>query len=432
MHLTVNEWCTFCERCQRSKKGSKGKSPMGHVLATKPLEVIAIDFTVLEPSSSGKENVLVITDVFTKYTVAVPTTDQTATTVAKTLVNNWFVRYGVPQRIHSDKGRCFEAELIMQLCEHYGIEKSRTTSYNPAGNGQVERFNRTLHDLLRTLSVEQKRRWPEHLGELVQVYNCTPHSSTGFSPHYLLFGREPRLPLDLFLGEEPDRREEVRPMDWLAGHVQRLKMAHDRAGERQREAAARRKERHDRGIVAPDLCPGDLVVTRQRFKSRAKIQDFWGERLFVVKEVPGQNGGPYLIAPRDGLSDPKRVTRNEIRQYFERPTVQPLGTMEAPTVEAHREPEPTTTEYLEWHIILPSEPVSKIPVRVTPPPPVRQPPVARPTATAPPPPVRQPPVARPTATAPPPPVVPHVVRPAAPAPLRRSTRTTKGMTKPWN
>ena len=75
---------------------------MGSLLATKPLEVLAMDFTLLEPASDGRENVQVLTDVFTKFTIAIPIRDQRASTVVKTLVKDWLLVYGVPQRIHSD------------------------------------------------------------------------------------------------------------------------------------------------------------------------------------------------------------------------------------------------------------------------------------------------------------------------------------------
>lgn len=119
---------------------------MGSLLASGPLEIIAIDFTALDKACNGQENVLVVTDVFSKFTQAYPTPDQRANTVAKILTEKWFYIYRVSNRIHADQGRNFEGELLRRLCELYGIAKSRTTPYHPEGNGQCERFNWTLHD----------------------------------------------------------------------------------------------------------------------------------------------------------------------------------------------------------------------------------------------------------------------------------------------
>lgn len=90
----VAHWCQECERCQSAKDtGPAVQSFMGHLLASQPNKILAIDFTVLEPSSSGIENVLLMTDVFSKYTLAVPTRDQRAETVAQTLVTEWFYKF---------------------------------------------------------------------------------------------------------------------------------------------------------------------------------------------------------------------------------------------------------------------------------------------------------------------------------------------------
>lgn len=175
-----------------------------HLMVSRPNEILAMDFTALEPTHTGIENVLVMTEVFSKYTLAIPTHDQQALTVAQVLVTKWFCKFGVPARIHSDQGRNFESCLIQQLCSLYGIEKSRTTPYYPAGNGQCERFNRTLHILLHTLPVSRKRDWQSCLPQLLFSYNTTPHQSTGESPFFLMFGQEPRLPVDFLLDRVQD------------------------------------------------------------------------------------------------------------------------------------------------------------------------------------------------------------------------------------
>ncbi|KAL7831377.1 hypothetical protein SRHO_G00308800 [Serrasalmus rhombeus] len=106
MSADVARWCLECERCQIAKDTQpRARTFMGHLLASCPQEVLAIDFTLLEPSRLGFENVLVMTDVFSKYTLAIPTRDQRAVTVAQVLVHEWFYKFGVPARIHSDQGR---------------------------------------------------------------------------------------------------------------------------------------------------------------------------------------------------------------------------------------------------------------------------------------------------------------------------------------
>lgn len=275
MNAEVKRWISECERCAVAKGPYlTARTPMGSILATKPLEVLAMDFTQLEPASDGRENVLVLTDVFPKFTVTIPTRDQKAVTVAKVLIREWFMVYGVPQRLHSDQGRSFEAEVIKELCTIYGIKKSRTPPYHPEGNGQCERFNRTLHELLRTLPAVKKRRWPEHLKELCYAYNATPHSTTGYSPFYLMFGRDPRLPIDRLV--EMEETQDHQPSTWITKHQTELRDAHQRAAARLAKEADTRKKRFDRHsrTRVPPIEVGHRVLVRDRtIRGRNKIQD---------------------------------------------------------------------------------------------------------------------------------------------------------------
>ncbi|XP_024117618.1 uncharacterized protein LOC112139155 [Oryzias melastigma] len=307
LYEDVDKWISNCERCVLSKMPQpKINAPVQAFLASRPLEVIAVDFTVLEPASDGRENVLVVTDVFTKFTQAFPTKDQKADTTAKILLREWFMKYGVPQRLHSDQGRNFESQIIAELCKLYGVKKSRTTPYRPQGNAQCERYNRTLHDLLRTLPPEKKRRWPEHLPEVVHAYNVTPHSTTGYSPYFLLFGVEPYLPVDALLGSEhvTDNKQ-----DWLSIHRERLKQAHERAKEYSEQKAAERVSFLNEKVYCPPIDIGQLVLLRHRPLGRHKIQDAWGPTFYKVVDIQGTT---HTVEPVEG-GPTKRVHRSELR-----------------------------------------------------------------------------------------------------------------------
>lgn len=311
----VERLCRECQRCILAKAVQpKVRSFMGTLQASRPHEILAIDFTVLEPASDGRENVLVLTDVFSKFTQAIPTRDQRASTVAEILVRHWFHLFGVPCRLHSDQGRNFESNLISQLCKVYGVQKSRTTPYRPQGNGQCERFNRTLHDLLRTLPPEKKKRWPQHLPQLVYAYNTTVHYSTGMTPYFLMFGCEPKLPVDFLLNQLEEPAE--MPEQWIVEHQGRLQAAYSEVQERLREKVARRNRRYEGGVNDKGFTEGELVYLKSHPRGRNKIQDVYDSCLYKVVRGPGEQGVVYSVAPVSQVGPVKQVHRMEMRKAF--------------------------------------------------------------------------------------------------------------------
>ena len=109
-------------------------------MVSQPLELVHLDYLTLEPSKGNIENVLVITDHFTRYALAYASKTQTAQATARILWDNFICHYGFPEQFISDQGRNFESDLIKELCKIAGVKKLHTTPYHPQSNGQCERF----------------------------------------------------------------------------------------------------------------------------------------------------------------------------------------------------------------------------------------------------------------------------------------------------
>ena len=154
------------------------------------MDLLCIDFTKVDPSKSGKETILVLTDAFTKFSQAFITPNQKVLTIAKLLVDKWFYIYGIPTWIHSNQGWCFNNQIMKHLYALYSIEQSTTMPYNLHGNAQCKQFNCTMMGLLTSLSKEQKDNFPLYLPSLVFTYHATPHSTTGYQPYELMFGHK--------------------------------------------------------------------------------------------------------------------------------------------------------------------------------------------------------------------------------------------------
>ena len=144
------------------------------------------------------KNILMMMDHFMRYTLAVMKKDQTAKTVTKVFYKHFIAVFGVPMKLLSDRGVNFTSALVEELCAAFSIQKCKTTAYHTQCNGQVECFHQTLFCMIGKLAYDKKAQWEQHLPELLQAYNSTQCAVTGYSPHYLMFGRHPHLPVDYY------------------------------------------------------------------------------------------------------------------------------------------------------------------------------------------------------------------------------------------
>ena len=286
-----------CSRCLRRKTPPQ-VAPLQPILVTQPMELVHMDYLSLEPSKGNIENVLVITDHFTRYALAYPSKTQTAQATARILWDNFICHYGFPEKFISDQGRNFESDLIKELCKIAGVKKVHTTPYHPQGNGQCERFNSTLCNMLGTLSEEEKSDWKSHLGCMTHAYNCTKHASTTYSPYYLMFGRHPRLPIHVEFGLNKPNCSDNSSKSRLR---RRLNYAFQKASKYSDQQASKYKHSYDKSVKGPQLHENDLVLVKiVAHKGRHKLQDRWEPEEYVVIEQPIAGTPVYKVKPVNG------------------------------------------------------------------------------------------------------------------------------------
>lgn len=310
MERDVGDHVKCCTRCVVSKTlEPEGRAPLESVKTTAPLQLVCIDFWTAEDAKNRPVDVLVVTDHYTKLSHAFRCSDQTAKQVARKLWDNFFCFYGFPECIHSDQGANFESELIAALLQISGVKKSHTTAYHPMGNGLAERFNRTLGNMIRALPPREKQSWPQMLHTLAFMYNCTVHETTGFPPFYLMFGRVPRLPVDVLFKSvlrEDGKVAYPKFVDSLHKDLREaLLLVEKNTGREQKHQAQVYNRRVKGGQI---VCGDRVLLVNKGERGRKKLADRWENVVYTVTDTDSKTHIYKILNPVTGQT--KVVHRN--------------------------------------------------------------------------------------------------------------------------
>uniref|UniRef100_A0A5S6QBE1 RNA-directed DNA polymerase n=1 Tax=Trichuris muris TaxID=70415 RepID=A0A5S6QBE1_TRIMR len=302
MRRDVTRFCNECQTCQKCNLPRPTKAPLQNMPIGRPWERLGMDILELPQSSAGNRYALVIQDYFTKWVSALPLKDQTATNIAKHLVN-LFCQMGPPEVIHTDQGRNFESDVLTEVWNTFRIRKTRTTPYHPQGDGLVERTNRAILQILRTLAAKDSE-WDHLLPAAVLAYNTSKHTSTGFSPYQLIFGRQSFDVNHITRMHENNRYD---PPSYYDPLLTRMKRAYITAKRNLYEAAERQCRQYN---AHTDACrtfhPGDKVWLYKR--NCAKLEPRWEGNWRVLKSL-----GPVNLKIENNVGRTRVVHANDIR-----------------------------------------------------------------------------------------------------------------------
>ena len=312
-----------------------------------PMEKIGLDiFGPLRQTPSGNQYILVVEDYFTNWVEAFPLENHKAQTVADCLVTEFIARYGVPMQIHTDQGTDFESRLFKEMCELLGIEKTKTSPYWPQSDGLVERTNRTLKTMLKTVVNAAKDDWDDHLPYLVMAYRSTIQESTGCTPNLLMLGRETNLPVDLMYGVPQSEEMPSCAVEYVEWVKEASKEAFEIARTNMQKAAIRQEKSYNRRRGKPEFAINDWVW---RFiPAREKLAKEWHGPYLIIKKVGEVNYqiqlGPQahpLVVHVDQL---KKCEGETPENWLELPESAPEGTdlvqqLEDPVIQDEVEPE---------------------------------------------------------------------------------------------
>ena len=313
MRRDIASWCHACETCASRRVGRPLRPPLVPLPVAGAFDRVGVDVVQFVRSDAGNQYAAVFIDYLTKWVEVFPTKDQTALTIARLLVEEVISRHGVPRELLSDRGAAFLSSLIQEVCKVMGLRKVNTTAYHPQGDGLVERFNRTLIEMLSKTVKQGGKDWDDQLPYVLFAYRTSVQESTQESPFHLLYGRDPCLPTEEALAM-PATRHQFDVGSYQEELVTGLQKAWELARQQVKKAQQRQRRNYDRTAGPVKLRVGDRVYlyipTAKRGKAHKFARPFRGPYRVVHLYDNGADIRP-VDKPQQATT---RVSLNRLRK----------------------------------------------------------------------------------------------------------------------
>ena len=312
-------WVQSCSCVKRKTPRPTTQGLTEPVLATYPLDVVGIDLVgkCLE-TTKGHKWILTIVDHYTRWPIAIPLPDRKADTIARALYEHLISQYGIPRKILSDQGKELIGIALSTLYEKWGIKRVQTGGYNPQANGACERFHRWLHTAMSQLYDRKSPDWDEYIPASLFAYRASVNDATGYSPYFLMHGREPILPSDAIFNPEKLESSTIESYEsYVDAVTERLCKALDKTRRTQYESYLANYNRAPER-KRPDFKPGDKVLVWRKSTKEARLELSGDQRSLPNKWVnPWTGPGTFIkelsntscMVELDGKSFPMNYNR---------------------------------------------------------------------------------------------------------------------------
>ena len=317
MKNDVRRWIKSCVECNTNKSPStKAAGLLLPIPVSQPFDTVAVDIIERLPITlDGNQHIVVFTDTFTKWVEAFAVPNIEANTISQLLVEEVFCRYGAPNKLLSDRGKAFLANLTLEVCKLLGIKKVNTSAYHPQTDGMVERFNRTLCQMLSMYTSHHQRDWDQFIPFALLAYRSSVHSATKETPFLLTYGREARLPIDRVLNITASKEQGTHEYKKkLLMNLQELK---ETVRERIDHHQLKYKEAYDSKHQQVIYKIGDLVWIKDpaiETGQSKKFSHLWKGPMKIIQVLTPVTYKVQSTVPESKYSDTIHIAR--IKPYF--------------------------------------------------------------------------------------------------------------------
>lgn len=289
-YADVCNWVAACRRCAANKQ----PKPVRHgflqpIKSERPFHVVAMDIVQLNKTPRGYRYLLVMIDLFTSWVEAAPLKTITAEEVCDVFFKEIVTRHGCPSEVLTDRGTQFTSDLFQLLCRRLGIKALKISALHPQTNGKCERFNGFLKKALALVVDKDQSNWDLLVDCVLFAYRTTLNARINEIPFYLIYGRDPVLPVDLAFGLDPPTTNKTpQPLDYKADLVNRLNKAYRELTHRKEVEMAKYKKYYDKRQRDVRFDTNDLVMVYwpvAKLGAAKKLLPVWRGPFKIISQI---------------------------------------------------------------------------------------------------------------------------------------------------